>query len=143
MPGGELVIGSRVYIGQGVNISSRSRIEIGDDVRLADYVSIVDTDFHSARDRNAQPQVAPIFVGARSTIGVHATLLRGARLGEDVEVAPGSLVIGPVPAGARIAGVPAKVVTSAGAETTLGRGPASAKGVARLAKGATARRRSS
>ena len=106
--GGELTIGDRVYIGQGVSISSRSSIQIEDDVRIADYVIIMDTDYHDVKDRNANPAPAPIFIGRGTTIGAHATVLRGTYIGEDVEVGPGSLVFGRIADGSHVSGVPAR-----------------------------------
>ncbi|GGK34371.1 amino acid adenylation protein [Pilimelia terevasa] len=51
--------------------------------------------------------VGRIRVGAGATVGTRSTLLPGARVGRNAEVAPGSCVVGAVPAGQRWAGVPA------------------------------------
>jgi acetyltransferase-like isoleucine patch superfamily enzyme len=118
-PGGELMIGDRVYIGQGVSISSRSRIEIGDDVRIADYVIIMDTDYHDVNNRHLKPEAAPIFIGRGSIIGARATVLRGTHIGENVEVGPGSLVFGRIAARARVSGVPARRLTSAASKQEI------------------------
>jgi non-ribosomal peptide synthetase-like protein len=52
--------------------------------------------------------IGRIRIGAGATIGSRSTLLPGARIGRRAQVAPGSCVVGAVPAGQRVAGVPAQ-----------------------------------
>ncbi|MFC6083521.1 Pls/PosA family non-ribosomal peptide synthetase [Sphaerisporangium aureirubrum] len=52
-------------------------------------------------------RVGEIRVGAAATIGARATLLPGARVGKNAQVAPGAVVQGAVPSGERWAGAPA------------------------------------
>ncbi|MDO5053118.1 MAG: amino acid adenylation domain-containing protein, partial [Pseudoclavibacter sp.] len=52
-------------------------------------------------------RIGPVRIGARSRVGARSTLLPGARIGRDAELAPGSAVFGKVPAGQRWAGSPA------------------------------------
>ncbi|MEO3807528.1 Pls/PosA family non-ribosomal peptide synthetase [Sphaerisporangium sp. B11E5] len=52
-------------------------------------------------------RVGEIRVGAAATVGARATLLPGARIGKNAQVAPGAVVEGAVPAGERWAGAPA------------------------------------
>jgi sugar O-acyltransferase (sialic acid O-acetyltransferase NeuD family) len=47
-------------------------------------------------------------VGDRAHVGIGATVIQGIRIGADALVAGGAVVITDVPAGARVAGVPAK-----------------------------------
>jgi non-ribosomal peptide synthetase-like protein len=51
--------------------------------------------------------IGRIRIGAGAVVGARSTLLPGARIGKRTEIAPGSCVLGPVPAGQRWAGVPA------------------------------------
>ncbi|MEV4308941.1 Pls/PosA family non-ribosomal peptide synthetase [Nonomuraea sp. NPDC049624] len=51
--------------------------------------------------------VGEIRIGAGATVGSRSTLLPGARVGKNAQVAPGSAVAGTVPSGERWAGVPA------------------------------------
>ncbi|WP_086820764.1 Pls/PosA family non-ribosomal peptide synthetase [Allokutzneria sp. NRRL B-24872] len=51
--------------------------------------------------------VGRIRVGAGATVGARSTLMPGARIGKRAQVAPGSCVLGSVPAGQRWGGVPA------------------------------------
>ena len=53
--------------------------------------------------------VGPISVGARARVGARCTLSPGASVGDDAEVAPGSLVEGAIPAGEFWAGSPAEL----------------------------------
>ncbi|MCY7401986.1 MAG: amino acid adenylation domain-containing protein [Nocardioides sp.] len=53
--------------------------------------------------------VGPVSVGARARVGARCTLNPGASVGNDAEVAPGSLVDGEVPAGEFWAGSPAEL----------------------------------
>lgn len=52
--------------------------------------------------------IGKIRVGAGATVGARSTLFPGARIGKRAEVASGSAVTGPVPAGQRWAGAPAE-----------------------------------
>ena len=52
--------------------------------------------------------VGEIRIGARARVGARSTLAPGADVGKDAEVAPGSLVVGVVPAGEFWAGSPAE-----------------------------------
>ncbi|MEU4832207.1 Pls/PosA family non-ribosomal peptide synthetase [Streptosporangium sp. NPDC023615] len=52
-------------------------------------------------------RVGEIKIGASATVGARATLFPGAKIGKNAQVAPGSAVARPVPAGERWAGVPA------------------------------------
>jgi non-ribosomal peptide synthetase-like protein len=51
--------------------------------------------------------VGEIRIGASATVGARATLLPGARIGKNAQVAPGAVVAGSVPSGERWAGAPA------------------------------------
>jgi non-ribosomal peptide synthetase-like protein len=52
-------------------------------------------------------RIGAIRIGANTTIGARSTLLPGARIGKNAEIAPGSSVFGRVPAGQAWAGSPA------------------------------------
>jgi acetyltransferase-like isoleucine patch superfamily enzyme len=109
-PEGRLEIGADVAIAHGAAIAAFERVEIGDGARLGPLVLIMDTDFHvAAGDRAERHETSPITIGARTRIGSRVTILRGARIGDGAVVEAGSVVSGDVPAGARVAGVPARV----------------------------------
>ncbi|WP_460945275.1 Pls/PosA family non-ribosomal peptide synthetase [Okibacterium endophyticum] len=60
-------------------------------------------------------RIGAIRIGANSTVGARSTLLPGARIGKNAEIAPGSSVFGRVRAGQRWAGSPAVRVGPASA----------------------------
>ncbi|WP_223692835.1 Pls/PosA family non-ribosomal peptide synthetase [Leifsonia poae] len=60
-------------------------------------------------------RIGAIRIGANSTVGARSTLLPGARIGKNAEIAPGSSVFGRVRAGQRWAGSPAERVGPASA----------------------------
>ncbi len=107
-PGGRLAIGDRVRIGHGSSVHAHLSVEIGDDVLIGAFVVVMDTDHHAPGDRAGTAATAPIVIAAGARIGAHATLLRGAQVGAGAWVEPGSVVAGIVPAGARVAGNPAR-----------------------------------
>jgi acetyltransferase-like isoleucine patch superfamily enzyme len=55
-------------------------------------------------------------IGARTVIGVRAIVLPGVTIGADCTVEPGTLVTKDVPAGSRVMGNPASIVTRDAAE---------------------------
>jgi acetyltransferase-like isoleucine patch superfamily enzyme/acyl carrier protein len=117
-PSGTIDIGHGVAIAHGAAIASHARISIGDGASIGAFALIMDTDFHEVGDRSVAPESKPIVIGARARIGGRVTILRGAVIGAGAIVMSGSVVSGEVPAGARVAGVPARSITSgAGART--------------------------
>jgi acetyltransferase-like isoleucine patch superfamily enzyme len=121
-------IGDYCYIANASLVCSE-RISIGSYVMIAGGVTIADCDFHplepAARladtvalsplgDRKRRPPIktAPVVIEDDVWIGYNATILKGIRLGAGATVAPGSLVIKDVPAGAEVAGNPARIVTA-------------------------------
>jgi maltose O-acetyltransferase len=108
-PSGRLLIGDDVAIAHGAAIACFERVEIGDGVRIAPYVVIMDTDFHVQGDRTERHETLPIHIGKGVRIGSRVTILRGATIGDGAFVEAGSVVSGEVPRGARVAGLPARV----------------------------------
>ncbi|GJG89221.1 hypothetical protein tb265_44020 [Gemmatimonadetes bacterium T265] len=106
--GAALDIGDRVTIGHGVGITAHAGVHVGDDVVVGPFAMILDTDFHVVGDHDARPECTPIRIGNGVTIGAHVTVLRGSVIGDGASVAPGSVVAGHVPAGARVSGNPAR-----------------------------------
>lgn len=109
-PGGELEIGDDVTIGHGAAVAAHARIRIGAGSRIGPFVSIADTDFHVAGQREARPESSPISLGRQVRLGSRVTVLRGAVVGDGARVLAGSVVSGEVPAGATVGGVPARPV---------------------------------
>ncbi len=114
--GGRLQIGDDVSIGQGAAISAHGFIRIGDGCRLGAFVVIADSDFHVPGDDEATPEISPVLIGRDVELGNRVTVLRGAQIGDGASVAAGSVVSGPVSAGARVMGVPARNVSERGTQ---------------------------
>jgi serine acetyltransferase len=115
-PGASLVIGDGVEIGHGAAIAAHARVEIGEGARLGPFVSISDTDFHVAGERDGVPETAPVRIGAGARLGSRVTVLRGSSIGRGAVVLAGSVVSGPVADGAVVSGVPARPTSGAGAD---------------------------
>lgn len=112
---GVVSLGDRVFLGRGVNIACYEQVKIGDDTRLAERVSIHDSDhvmepLSDRAGRRADALVAPVAIGARVWLGANVVVVRGVTIGDDVVVAAGSVVTGDLPAGVLAAGAPARVV---------------------------------
>lgn len=111
---GRVVIGERVWFGRGCTVSCHADLRIGDGCVFAEHVSV-----HDNQHRTGPAGVpiaergyaaAPVDIGERVWIGAKATVLAGVRIGDDAVVAAGAVVLEDVPAGATVAGVPARVV---------------------------------
>lgn len=112
-PGAELVIGDRVGL-SGCTISAALSIRLGDDVLVGSGALITDSDAHPlAVEERGRPEMtgrAPVMVGNGVFIGARAIVLKGVTLGEGCVVGAGAVVTRDVPAGAVVAGNPARQV---------------------------------
>ena len=109
--GAVLRVGDRVSIGHGAAIASDLAITLEDDVILGAMVMVMDTDFHAVLSIDAPSEAKPVVIEQGARIGDGAVILKGARVGRGARVAAGSVVLGTVPAGALVAGVPARPVS--------------------------------
>jgi len=116
--GARIVIGDRVRIAYGAAISARAAVVIGDDVEIGPFAVIMDSDYHVVGDRSAIDEPLPVHIEAGARLGARVTVLRGSVIGAGAVVLGGSVVSGKVPAGARVSGVPARVVVESGADDT-------------------------
>jgi len=119
-PGQEMVsdpvvsIGDRTLIGQGSYIVGHFCIEIGDDIQTGPYVYITDQN-HAYADPDVPigrqwPVESSVSVGSGSWLGTGVIVLPGARIGRNVAVGAGSVVVGELPDHCVAVGVPAKVI---------------------------------
>jgi acetyltransferase-like isoleucine patch superfamily enzyme len=89
--GGELQVGDHAYLNFGIDVFASRRIVIGDNVRIAPFVSIVDDPMHDvAPDHPRAP--APIVIGDNVWLGHRATVLPGVRIGDHAVIGAGSVV---------------------------------------------------
>jgi acetyltransferase-like isoleucine patch superfamily enzyme len=110
-----LVIGDFVKIGRYTQISMCGEVEIGQEALISDQVLIADT-FHEPH-ATVRPNDTPLARPKRTTIGAGAaldlgsTILPGVSVGENAYVCAAAVVTADVPAGATVAGNPARVVS--------------------------------
>ncbi len=98
-------IGAGITLDHATGIVIGETAIIGDDVLMLHNVTLGTREFTKG-DRH------PV-VGSRVVIGAGAKILGRITIGDDATVAAGSLVIEPVPAGATVAGVPARILREA------------------------------
>jgi acetyltransferase-like isoleucine patch superfamily enzyme len=111
--GGHLEIGSNVYAGAYCNIRCCGRVEIGDGVRLSQFVSLIDGNY-DIRNKSAEIgdlTAESVKVGSGAWVGAQAVILPRVEVGEGAVVGAGSIVTKSVPAFAVVAGNPARILS--------------------------------
>jgi acetyltransferase-like isoleucine patch superfamily enzyme len=106
---GSITFGDRVYLGHDVHVHAIDPVRVGSDVVLADGVFVASTD-HGRTDRSSVHGTGPVVIGDHVFVGQRAVVLGGVTIGDGATVGAGAVVTRDVPAGATVAGVPAKVV---------------------------------
>lgn len=116
LPGATITIGSEVGM-SGTTICAAASITIGDRVLFGADVIVADTDFHPIDEvpRRWLPIPGPsagdeVTIGDDAFLGTRAVVLKGSSIGSGAVVGAGSVVAGDVPAGAVVAGNPAKFI---------------------------------
>jgi acetyltransferase-like isoleucine patch superfamily enzyme len=113
---GEARIGPGARLGERCVVAAHERIEVGAGARLDDEVVLIDFDHGIAdveRPIRLQGLVtSPVVIGERAVLDAGATVLRGVVVGAGARVQPRGVVTRDVPAGATVAGVPARPVAS-------------------------------
>ena len=109
-----IVVGDNVAM-SGVVITSKKRIEIGDNTMIAPNVIIVDSDFHVSWppekrfDLVSPDQDQAVHIGRNVWIGINSIVLKGVTIGDNSIIGAGSVVINDIPANVLAAGNPAVV----------------------------------
>jgi acetyltransferase-like isoleucine patch superfamily enzyme len=132
--GGNIVIGSWCYIGEGSRIWSGSSVSIGDRVLIAHSVNVFDNLTHPINPEARHRQIQAIFTRGHprevdlddkpvrieddAWIGAGSFVMRGVRIGARAIVAAGSVVTKDVAADTIVAGNPAGIMKS-GVETEV------------------------
>ena len=112
---GRLNVGSDVYIGPGAVIAAGESIVIGNDVLIAEYVTIRDQDHGYRIDsptRLARVVTAPISIGNNVWLGAKVTVTKGVTIGSNTVVGANSVVTRDLPPDVLAAGAPARVIRS-------------------------------
>lgn len=108
--GAVLKIGKNSRI-NGVHLSVNHRVEIGDNVRLAPYTIIVDSDFHKVDDHFSDEGASKaIIIEDEVWVTMNCMIMKGVRIGKGAVVAAGAVVTRDVPPYTIVGGVPAKVI---------------------------------
>lgn len=107
-----LSVGSSVYIGAYCNIRCGFSIDIADGVRLAQFVSLIDSNYEFRRRDVAIAGAVPgrVTIGRGAWLGAQVVVLPDVTIGEGAVVGAGSVVTKDVPAFAIVGGNPARVL---------------------------------
>lgn len=140
--GDESRIGTFVEIQAGAEIGARCKISshsficegvtIEDEVFVGHGVMFTNDKYPKATTADGRPQRASDWtlqrtrVGRGASIGSNATILCGVTIGAGASVGAGAVVTKDVPAGAIVAGVPARVLSASEAAIPSDRGPSEA-----------------
>ncbi len=115
---GPVVIGANVTLNPRVSVDGgRAGVTIGDDTRIATGATIFAFDHGVAPDRLVRDQPVRsrgITIGRDVWIGANAGVTDGVDIGDGAVVGMGAVVTRDVPAGAVVAGVPARVIGQRG-----------------------------
>ena len=107
-------IGRRFFIDHGSGVVIGETTEIGDDVLLYQGVTLGGTG-------NEKGKRHPT-IGNRVVVGTGAKVLGNIRIGDNVKVGAGSVVVHPVPDNCTVVGIPGRVVRVRAQEGTLEHG---------------------
>jgi maltose O-acetyltransferase len=106
---GKLTVGKNSRL-NGVHIDVRQLVSIGENVRIAPYTIIMDSDFHDVKDHFAEGGSRPVIIEDNVWIATRATILKGTRIGKGSVIAAGAVVTRDIPPYCVAAGVPARVI---------------------------------
>lgn len=102
-----LEVGNESYLNGQSKLICHERITIGNNVLIADNVTIRDSDMHKIE---GSQMTKPIHIGNHVWIGDGSRIMKGVTIGDGSIVAAGSIVTKDVPPGSLVAGAPAKVI---------------------------------
>jgi len=106
---GKLIVGKNSRL-NGVHIDARELVVIGENVRIAPYSIILDSDFHDLKDHFSAGFSKPVYIEDNVWIATRATILKGVRIGKGSVIAAGAVVTKDVPPYSVAAGVPARII---------------------------------
>jgi len=107
--GGTLTMGNHVGMNNGVNIGCELKITLGDEVKIGDLCSIIDSNYHQV-DCQEDVKTAEVTIGNNVWITRMCTILPGVTIGDNSVIGAGSVVVKDIPENVLAAGAPAKVI---------------------------------
>lgn len=111
-PGARLIIGDGTFLNNGVVLSARNCVSIGNRCQLGPHVIVMDCDFHGVDNRTETAPAAPIIVEDDVWLATRVTILKGVRIGRGSVVAAGAVVTKDVAPYTLVGGVPARLIRS-------------------------------
>lgn len=102
--------GRNAFIGIGAVIVAKEEITIGDDVLIAEYVTIRDQDHDYRSGGDDAFRTGPIRIGNRVWIGAKATITRSVTIGDGAVIGANSVVTRDVAANTVVVGAPARPI---------------------------------
>ena len=126
--GGNITLGSSVFVGENSRIWSSTSIKIGNNVLISHNVNIHDNNSHpiDLNERNRQMEFilikgflpanefgvkeAPIVIGDNVWVGFNAAIFKGVTIGEGSIIGAGTYVFHDVPPFSIVVGNPAKII---------------------------------
>lgn len=112
--GKNLSLGKDVFINVGCRFQDTGGITIGDGALIGHGNTLTTLNHAVDPDRRADMTPAPIVIGRKVWLGATVTIVPGVTVGDGAIVGAGAVVTKDVPAGAIVAGVPAKVIRMTG-----------------------------
>lgn len=97
----ELSIGDRVYFNEGMMISSKSSVKIGDNCQFGPNVKIFDNNHCYSAETGVQHAhtTKPIKIGNNCWIATNVVVLQGTTIGDNCVIGAGCVVRGHIPSG--------------------------------------------
>ena len=119
---GHLTIGDGVVLSRGVHLVAYAGVTLGAGTMVGEYASIRDANHRREKGdiRHSGHDAKPVVIGQQVWIGRGACVLAGVSIGDHAVVAANAVVTRDVPAGAVVAGVPARPIVrrTPGPQTT-------------------------
>lgn len=109
-PTGQLDIEDNVFLGIGLHIHAVDKINIGEGTTAARNVTF-SNGRHDLNDRDRIYKTGVINVGRNCFFGESSIILGNVTIGDNAVIGAGAVVTKDVPAGATVAGVPARQVS--------------------------------
>tara|TARA_B100001250_G_scaffold411059_1_gene438831 strand:- start:10259 stop:10690 length:432 start_codon:yes stop_codon:yes gene_type:complete len=109
---GKITIGNNLFIGFGSNIRCSGEIKIGNNVRISQGVSLLDSNYKRKNNKFEGYDKGNIEIEDDVWIGAGSIILKDVKIGKGSIIAAGSVVTKNVPNNTMFAGNPARLIKS-------------------------------